>query len=140
LHGTVKSGNIPLPGVTVTAQEKLTGKRYATTTDVNGAWSLNIPVDGHYVVRTQFAAFAEGSQETALDAGSRDQLVNVQLILASRQAAQQRQAQEARQAGAGQGGRAGGQGPRQRGGGVGAGGGGGRPKALASWEETDRKA
>ncbi|MCL5671101.1 MAG: hypothetical protein M1423_07385 [Acidobacteria bacterium] len=32
LHGTVKSGNIPLPGVTVTAQNTLTGKRYATTT------------------------------------------------------------------------------------------------------------
>jgi hypothetical protein len=28
LHGVVKSGNIPLPGVTVTAQNTLTGKRF----------------------------------------------------------------------------------------------------------------
>src|ERR1035437_6287454 len=34
LHGMVKSGNIPLPGVTVTAQNTLTGKRFSTTTDI----------------------------------------------------------------------------------------------------------
>ena len=56
----VKSGNIPLPGVTVTAQNTLTGKRYSTTTDITGAWSLTIPQNGRYVVRTQFAAFAPG--------------------------------------------------------------------------------
>src|ERR1035438_10246794 len=33
VHGMVKSGNIPLPGVTVTAQNTLTGKRFSTTTD-----------------------------------------------------------------------------------------------------------
>ena len=43
LHGVVKSGNIPLPGVTVTAQNTLTGKRFSTTTDITGAWSLTIP-------------------------------------------------------------------------------------------------
>jgi trimeric autotransporter adhesin len=47
----VKSGNIPLPGVTVTAQNTLTGKRYSTTTDITGAWSLNIPQNGRYVIR-----------------------------------------------------------------------------------------
>src|ERR1700679_2849960 len=43
LHGVVKSGSAPLPGVTVTAQNTLTGKRYATTTNVTGAWSMTIP-------------------------------------------------------------------------------------------------
>jgi hypothetical protein len=38
LHGHAKSGATPLPGVTVTAQNTLTGKRYSTTTDINGAW------------------------------------------------------------------------------------------------------
>ena len=85
LHGTVKSGSIPLPGVTVTAQNTLTGKRYSTTTDVTGAWQMNIPQNGRYVIRTQFAAFAQGSQEAVLNATSRDQLVNFELILASRQ-------------------------------------------------------
>ena len=46
LHGLVKSGNTPLPGVTVTAQNTLTGKRYSTTTDITGAWLLNIPQNG----------------------------------------------------------------------------------------------
>jgi hypothetical protein len=62
LHGHVKSGTIPLPGVTVTAQNTLTGKRYSTTTDLTGAWSLTIPQSGRYVIRTQFAAFAQGAQ------------------------------------------------------------------------------
>ena len=94
LHGVVKSGNIPLPGVTVTAQNTLTGKRYSTTTDVTGAWSMSIPQNGRYVVRTQFAAFAPGAQETLLNATSRDQTVNFELMLASR-AVQQEQQQSA---------------------------------------------
>jgi hypothetical protein len=91
LHGQVKSGNIPLPGVTVTAQNTLTGKRYSTTTDISGAWSLTIPQNGRYVIRTQFAAFAAGSQEAVLNAASHDQTVTFALILASRAAEQERQ-------------------------------------------------
>jgi hypothetical protein len=103
----VKSGNIPLPGVTITAQNSLTGKRYSTTTDITGAWTLNIPLNGRYVIRTQFAAFAQGSQEAVLNATTHDQLVNFQLILASREVAQeqqqaQQQTQTARQSGEGQ--------------------------------------
>ena len=101
LHGVVKSGNIPLPGVTVTAQNTLTGKRYSTTTDITGAWTLNIPQNGRYVVRTQFAAFAQGSQEAVLNATSHDQMVNFELILASR-AAEQEQQQARQTAPAGQ--------------------------------------
>src|ERR1700739_1625079 len=95
LHGHVKSGAIPLPGVTITAQNSLTGKRYSTTTDVTGAWSLTIPQNGRYVIRTQFAAFAQGAQEGVLNAGSHDQAVEFQLTLASR-AAQQQQKEDAK--------------------------------------------
>src|SRR5579863_9370578 len=91
VHGVVKSGNIPLPGVTVTAANTLTGKKYSTTTDVTGAWSLIIPQNGRYVVRTQFAAFAQGSAEALLNATSHDQTANFDLQLASRAAAQQQQ-------------------------------------------------
>ncbi len=97
LHGTVKSGAIALPGVTVTAQNTLTGKRYSTTSDITGAWSLTIPQNGRYVIRTQFAAFAQGAQEAVLNAASREQTVNFSLILASR-AAQQEQQQEGQSA------------------------------------------
>ncbi|MGA8089908.1 MAG: TonB-dependent receptor [Terracidiphilus sp.] len=89
LHGTVKSAAIPLPGVTITAQNTLTGKRYSTTTDVTGAWSLTIPQNGRYVIRTQFAAFAQGDQEALLNAANHDQAVDFQLMLASRAAQQQ---------------------------------------------------
>jgi trimeric autotransporter adhesin len=97
LHGFVKSGSIPLPGVTVTAQNTLTGKRYTTTTDITGAWSMTIPQNGRYVIRTQFAAFAQGAQEALLNATSHDQAVNFELLLASR-AAQQAQQQDAQSA------------------------------------------
>jgi len=93
LHGLVKSGDIPLPGVTVTAQNTLTGKRFQTTTDITGAWQLNLPQNGRYVVRTQFAAFAPGASEAVLNAASHDQTVNFELMLASR-AAQQAQREE----------------------------------------------
>ena len=89
LHGVVKSGNIPLPGVTVTAQNTLTGKKYSTTTDITGAWSMSIPQNGRYVIRTQFAAFAPGSQEAILNAANHDQTVAFVLELASRAAQQQ---------------------------------------------------
>jgi trimeric autotransporter adhesin len=88
LHGVVKSGAIPLPGVTVTAQNSLTGKKYATTTDITGAWTLTIPLNGRYVVKTQFAGFAAGSDEAVLNATSHDKTVGFALILASRAAAQ----------------------------------------------------
>lgn len=91
LHGQVKSGNVPLPGVTVTAQNTLTGKRYSTTTDISGAWLLTIPQNGRYVIRTQFAGFAVGSQEAVLNAASHDQTVTFALTLASRAAEQERQ-------------------------------------------------
>src|ERR1035441_4630880 len=96
LHGQVKSGNIPLPGVTVTAQNTLTGKRFSTTTDITGAWVLTIPQNGRYVLRTQFAGFAPGSQEAVLNAASRDQTVSFELQLASR-AAQQQESEAASQ-------------------------------------------
>jgi hypothetical protein len=86
LHGVVMSGAVPLPGVTVTAQNTLTGKRFSTTTGITGAWSLNIPQNGRYVVRTQFAGFAAGALEAVLNAASRDQTVSFELVLASRAA------------------------------------------------------
>ncbi|HEY2858869.1 MAG TPA: carboxypeptidase-like regulatory domain-containing protein [Terracidiphilus sp.] len=91
LHGAVKSGKAPLPGVTVTAQNTLTGKRYTTVTDITGAWSMTIPQNGRYVIRTQFAGFAQGSGEALLNAQSHDQAVDLDLTLASRAAQQEGQ-------------------------------------------------
>jgi hypothetical protein len=96
LHGVVKCGSVPLPGVTVTAQNTLTGKRYSTTTSLNGVWSLAIAQNGRYVVRTQFAAFAPGVKEAVLNAASPDQTINFDLLLASRATAEAKR-EEARQ-------------------------------------------
>ena len=89
LHGVIKSGNIPLPGVAVTASNTLTGKKIATTTDITGTWSMTIPQNGRYVIRTEFAAFAASTHEALLNANSHDQTVNFDLTLASRAAQQQ---------------------------------------------------
>ncbi len=93
LHGTVKDGNIPLPGVTVTASNSLTGKKYSTTTDITGSYTLVIPQNGRYVVRTDFPAFATVTKEALLNAATHDLPVDFSIMLASR--AQQQEQQQA---------------------------------------------
>src|SRR6185437_7147293 len=47
---------VPLPGVAVTAVSG-DSKKYATTTDINGAFRMDVPA-GTYQVRTQLMGFA----------------------------------------------------------------------------------
>jgi len=93
IHGYVKAGTIPLPGVGVTATNTLTGKKFTTTTDVTGAYSLTIPQNGRYVLRTELAAFAPSTQEARLSSATPDQKADFTLILASRAAQQDQQEQ-----------------------------------------------
>lgn len=86
LHGVVKSGKTPLPGVSITATHSLTGKVYATTTDIEGRWALTIPLNGRYVVRTQFAGFAQSVSEARLNDTAHDVNQDFELELASRAA------------------------------------------------------
>ena len=115
IQGVIKSGQTPLPGVTVTAKNTLTGKQYVTATDSRGAFALHIDEDGRYVVRADFAAFAGSTKEVLLHGGSAAPQTDFSLLLASRQ--QQMEQAEARR-GTGQG--SGGQGARQYLGGQGA--------------------
>src|ERR1700678_1089157 len=62
IKGTVKMGGVPLPGAAVTAKNSLTGKTYATTTDVDGGFEMVIPRNGRYVVKAELAAFSAGTQ------------------------------------------------------------------------------
>ena len=109
ITGTVKAGAAPLPGVAVTATNTLTGKKYATTTDVNGAFSMTIPRNGRYVVKAEFAAFASETKEVLINAagengGKPAQVAEFGLQLASRvQEAEARQAATATSAGLGRG-------------------------------------
>ncbi len=82
----------PLPGVTVTATQSLTGKKYAAATDVNGTFRLLIPRNGRYVLRTEFAGFAPLTSEVLLNDSSHTGTSNFTLQLASRVAARASQA------------------------------------------------
>jgi hypothetical protein len=65
--GTVgKPGGIPLPGVSVTATNTLTGRKYTAATDVDGAYVMAVPRSGRYVVRTELAGFAPATQEVVI--------------------------------------------------------------------------
>ncbi len=77
----------PLPGVTVTATNTLTGKKYAAATDLTGAYRLLIPRNGRYVVRAEFAAFAPLTSEILLNGTQHSGTANFGLELASRAAA-----------------------------------------------------
>src|SRR5271170_1529736 len=96
ISGTVKAGAVPLPGVTVTATNTLTGKEYATTTDVNGSFAMAIPRNGRYVVKAELAAFATETKEVLINAtgengGKPAQVAEFGLQLASRVEAQEAQ-------------------------------------------------
>ena len=78
------TGTVPLPGVAVTATNTLTGKKYATTTDVDGTYAMTIPRTGRYVVRAELAAFAPLTSEVRITAEAADQTAAFTLELASR--------------------------------------------------------
>src|SRR5580698_4437465 len=98
IHGSVvagtagKPGGIPLPGVAITATNSLSGKKFTTTTDINGAYAMAIPRNGRYVVKVELAAFAAQTSEVLLNASSEnggkpDQTADFGMQLASRVAA-----------------------------------------------------
>src|ERR1700761_3733938 len=89
ISGTIKAGAVPLPGVGVSATNTLTGKKYVTTTDVNGSFSMAISRNGRYVVRAELAAFAPETKEVLINAAGENggkpvQLADFGLQLASR--------------------------------------------------------
>ena len=107
IRGSAKAGAVALPGVAITAANTLTGKKYATTTDVTGAYEMAIPRNGRYVVRAELAAFASDTKEVLINAAGENGGLPVQVAefgmqLASRvaEAAAAGEAQTARVAGA----------------------------------------
>ncbi|MGB8580000.1 MAG: TonB-dependent receptor [Candidatus Sulfotelmatobacter sp.] len=95
LRGLVKSGDMPIPGASVSAASTLTKQQINTSTDVDGTYRLIIPADGRYMVQVQMAAFAAGQQEIVFDTSHQDIQANFELVLLSRvrrPASEQRQA------------------------------------------------
>ncbi|WP_433984748.1 carboxypeptidase-like regulatory domain-containing protein [Tunturiibacter empetritectus] len=100
ISGTVKAGAVPLPGVAVTASNTLTGKKDATTTDVNGAFAMTVPRNGRYVVRAELAAFAAETKEVLINAAGQNGGKPAQVAEFGLQLASRVQQQEERQAAA----------------------------------------
>ncbi|HEX4381066.1 MAG TPA: carboxypeptidase-like regulatory domain-containing protein, partial [Candidatus Acidoferrum sp.] len=88
ISGTVKSGKTPLPGVTVTAANTLTGKKYSVATALDGSYKFSGLARGRYVVRVEFMAFAPLTQEIVLKPDTPTGKFDAEMILASRQAEQ----------------------------------------------------
>ena len=95
ITGTVKSGNVLLPGVAVTAANTLTGKKYSTSTDVDGSFKIAVTGKGRYVVRAEFSAFAPVTQEILINDQNRAGKADLGMVLISR--AQREAQQEQRQ-------------------------------------------
>jgi hypothetical protein len=85
ITGRVHSGKTPLPGVTLTASNTLTGKKYSAATISDGTFVLLGMPRGRYVLRAEFMGFAPLTQEVVLNPESPSGKADLELILASRQ-------------------------------------------------------
>ena len=95
ITGSVRSGKTPLPGVTVTAANTLTGKKYVAATNSEGKFSVLGLARGRYVVRIEFMGFAAFTQEVMLNPENPAAKVDAELMLASRQQEQSNNAMAA---------------------------------------------
>ena len=89
IRGTVKASGVPLPGVAVTATTTLTGKKFATTTDVDGIYEMEVPRNGRYVIKAELTGFAAVTQEVMINHSSENgglpmQTAEFKMDLASR--------------------------------------------------------
>lgn len=100
LTGVVKSGNTPIPGATVTATNSSTQEKTATSTDTNGAYTLQL-AQGKYELRVEMSAFAPSTREIVLGAPSTH--ADLELTLLSRTQQATRTQQRTATAGAGRG-------------------------------------
>ncbi|MGB7466242.1 MAG: carboxypeptidase-like regulatory domain-containing protein, partial [Candidatus Acidiferrum sp.] len=96
ISGTVKNGKTTLPGVTVTAANTLTGKKYSVASGVDGSFIFKNLPRGRYVVKIEFMGFATQTSEVVLNPENSAGKVEAELVLASRQ--QQEQTERANNA------------------------------------------
>jgi hypothetical protein len=63
-HGTVKTGGLPVPGVTVSATQG--DKKVVTTTDERGAFSFADLADGTWTLEVEMLGFAKLTREVGV--------------------------------------------------------------------------
>lgn len=104
--GKTAADGVPLPGVTISASNSLTGKKTATSTGVDGTYTLIAPSNGRYVIRAELAGFAVATKEVVVNAANCHLRADLEMMLQSRvQAEEQRQQRQAQQQVAGVSGR-----------------------------------
>jgi hypothetical protein len=86
ITGIVKSGNTPIPGATVTATNSSTQEKTTTSTDLNGAYSLQV-AGGKYELRVEMPAFAPSTREITLADPSTHADLELTLLSRTQQAA-----------------------------------------------------
>ena len=84
IHGTVKSGNMPIPGAALSISLASSDQKITTWTDVDGSYFAAVPSLGSYTVRAQMVAFANSTQQVVIDASHQNLPVNFELTLLSR--------------------------------------------------------
>jgi trimeric autotransporter adhesin len=84
IHGTVKSGNMPIPGAVVSISQASSAAKISTWTDVDGSYSAAVPAFASYTVQVGMAAFAHSTREIVIDATHRNVQANFELTLLSR--------------------------------------------------------
>lgn len=85
ITGSVHSGKTPLPGVTLTASNTLSGKKYTAATNSDGTFAMVGLPRGRYVLRAEFMGFAVATQEVVLNPENVTGKAEFEMILASRQ-------------------------------------------------------
>ncbi|MGA3213772.1 MAG: carboxypeptidase-like regulatory domain-containing protein, partial [Terriglobales bacterium] len=93
IGGAVKSGSLPIPGVTVVASDG-GGHRIVTSTDAEGNFSAVLPEKGRWTVSTEMAGFAPVTREIEVEEAKPHPRIELQLVLLSRVPAQQSHSQQ----------------------------------------------
>ena len=97
VSGRALSSSVPLPGVVISASNSLTGKKAATSTEVDGTYKLAVPSNGRYVVRAELAGFAPATKEVIVNAANCHVTADLDVMLLSRARAQEQREQQAQQ-------------------------------------------
>ncbi|HKW68230.1 MAG TPA: carboxypeptidase-like regulatory domain-containing protein, partial [Terriglobales bacterium] len=83
VFGVVRSGNMAVPGATVSAADTDTGTRVTTTSNSDGSYALTVP-RGDYSVEVQMTAFATASREVVINNSVPRVRADFDLVLQSR--------------------------------------------------------
>lgn len=83
VFGIVRSGNMAVPGATVTATSSDTGARVTTSSNPDGSYALTLG-GGDYTLEVEMTAFATASREVVINSSVRQVRADFDLVLQSR--------------------------------------------------------